>query len=164
MSARIDVNTAESRIANTRLLPISDSVDNVVNQLTHLLLTIDPRILNQNNLHARLLNARNDTASIEADIRSLHSGILNMLSQYEQAEQSIMLSSAPSGGLMGSPSVSKNRQAFSDAAITTVATGPVAARPHSGLNVQTGTTITGSANSATPGIIKRANNANVSGR
>ena len=107
--SKIDVNISESRIVNARLLPIRDIVDGVVNQLINLQSSIDPRVLNQNNLRERLNVSRNNIASIESDLRNLHSSIVTILNRYEETENQI-LSKIP-GQSLGAGS-SANRAAF----------------------------------------------------
>jgi len=109
----IDVNIAESRTANARLLPIKNNVNGVVNQLIHLQTTIDARILNQNNLRTRMNNARSNVALIESDIQRLHASIASILNRYEKTDQDL-LSKVPTRGLMGNSNTSRSQSRFDD--------------------------------------------------
>ena len=163
--SKIDVNIDETRLANSRLPFIRDNINNIVSQLIHLRSAIDPRVLNQNNLRVRLNNSCSNIASIEDDLRNLNATITSILNRYENTDQ-ILLSRVPTGGLMGSSGSSRNVNAFTlDATPNITAANRVATRVESSeASVQTGAITTGGASSATPGIIKRINNANISDR
>ena len=159
--SKIDVNIVEARLANSKLLFIRDIIDDVTRQVIHLQSTIDPRVLDQNNLLTRLNNSRNNLISIDGDLRDLHAGIANMLNRYEETD--IHLRSKVSlGELMGNPGTSRNINAFTIDAATNITTANHVAERVKGVN--TGAITTGSASSAMSGIIERINDANVSGR
>ena len=86
----IDVNIEEVRQATSRLPSIRYIVNDVVTPLIKLQSTIDPRVLNQNNLRARLYKSRNNVASIEEDLRSLQTCIKNILDRYEETDKRLL--------------------------------------------------------------------------
>ena len=85
----IDVNIAESRATNTRLIRIRNNVNGVSIRLNHLLSMIDHRVLNQRNLRTRINNVRNDVTFLERDLLNLQVTITNMLNRYEETDRNL---------------------------------------------------------------------------
>jgi len=106
----IDVDLAESRNSASKLTFVGITVSDTADQISKLQSIIDRRILNLKNLNSRMTNVVRETALIAADIRKMHTVIMDILNRYETTDHDLA-SQAPSLDL-GRPGSSKHVNAF----------------------------------------------------
>ena len=87
MSANININTREVRDTTNAWLPgLTDATMQSAKSVHNQLHSINPRVLDRNNLRTRLRNAHSDMNALVNDIRMLHNVIMQNIQLYEETE------------------------------------------------------------------------------